>query len=118
MRRRASLRKPRLSTENRSIRVKGFLPRGDLTTIAELNDLGLFYERRERFQDAEEYYKRALTQFDGLAGDCSLMDSNLARVVGNYARFMYTEGKIHEFEQLMNRAKVIRSGLSGNCSKH
>jgi tetratricopeptide (TPR) repeat protein len=94
------------------------LPRGDLTTIAELNDLGLFYERRERFQDAEEYYKRALTQFHGLAGDCSLMDSNLARVVGNYARLMYTEGKIHEFEQLMNRAKVIRSGLSGNCSKH
>ena len=38
------------------------LPRGHLVTIAELNDLGLFYERRDRLQDAETYYKRALAQ--------------------------------------------------------
>jgi hypothetical protein len=56
------------------------LQHGDLTTIAELNDLGLFCERQKRFQEAEEYYKRALGQFDGLASDGSLMDSNLAVV--------------------------------------
>jgi hypothetical protein len=39
----------------------------------------LLYERRERFRDSEEYYKLAIAQFDGLANDCGLMDSNLAR---------------------------------------
>jgi tetratricopeptide (TPR) repeat protein len=93
------------------------LPRGHLVTIAELNDLGLFYERRERSQEAEEYYKRALAQFDGLAADCSLMDSNLARVIGNYARLLRTEGRPNESEQCESRAKAIRDKLDGNCSK-
>jgi tetratricopeptide (TPR) repeat protein len=93
------------------------LPRGHLVTIAELNDLGLFYERRERLQEAEEYYKRALAQFDGLAADCSLMDSNLARVIGNYARLLSTEGRPNESEAYESRAKAIRDKLGGNCSK-
>ncbi|HZM10517.1 MAG TPA: tetratricopeptide repeat protein [Candidatus Limnocylindrales bacterium] len=90
------------------------LPRGDLVTIAELNDLGLFYERRERWQDAEAYYKRALAQFDGLAPDASLMDSNLARVIDNYARLLRAEGRFTESEQYENRAKAIRDKLGGN----
>jgi tetratricopeptide (TPR) repeat protein len=94
------------------------LPRGHLATIAKLNDLGLFYERRERLQDAEKYYKRALAQFDGLAGDCGLMDSNLARVIGNYARLMNTESRLNESERFESRAKAIGDKLSGNCSKH
>jgi tetratricopeptide (TPR) repeat protein len=94
------------------------LPRGDLVTIAELNDLGLFYERRERLQEAHAYYKRALAQFDGLAPDCSLMDSNLARVIENYARLLRTEGRHTESEQCESRAKAIRDKLGGNCLKN
>jgi tetratricopeptide (TPR) repeat protein len=93
------------------------LPRGHLVTIAELNDLGLFYERRERLQEAEESYKRALAQFDGLASGCSLMDSDLAIVIGNYTRLLRTEGRLNESEQFESRAKAIRDKLSGNCSK-
>jgi tetratricopeptide (TPR) repeat protein len=90
------------------------LPRGHLVTIAELNDLGLFYERRERWQDAEAYYKRALDQFDGLAPDARLMDSNVARVSDNYARLLRAEGRFTESEQYENRAKAIRDNLGGN----
>lgn len=82
------------------------LPRGHLVIIAELNDLGLFYERRERLQEAEEYYKRALAQFDG--SDCSLMDSNRAIVIENYARLLRTEGRITESEQYEIQMKAIR----------
>jgi len=90
------------------------LPHGHLVTIAELNDLGLFYERRDRLQDAETYYKSALAQFDGLASDASLMDSNLARVIDNYARLLRTEGRFDESEQYESRAKAIRDKLGAN----
>jgi tetratricopeptide (TPR) repeat protein len=90
------------------------LPRGHLATIAELNDLGLFYERRQRWQDAEAYYKRALDQFDGLAPDARLMDSNLARVLDNYARILRAEGRFTESEQYEDGAKAIRDKLGDN----
>lgn len=83
-------------------------------TIAELNDLGLFYERRERWQEAEQYYKRALAQFDGLAPDASLIDSNLATVIENYDRLLSAEGRSTESEQYENRAKAIRDNLGGS----
>jgi tetratricopeptide (TPR) repeat protein len=103
----------------KSIRTnQAILPRGHLVTIAEINDLALFYERRKRLQDSEEYYKRAIAQFDGFANDCGLMDSNLARVVGNYARLMNTEGRLNESEQFESRAKAIGNKVNGNCSKH
>jgi tetratricopeptide (TPR) repeat protein len=92
------------------------LPRGHLTTIAQLNDLGLFYERRERFPEAEEYYKRALEQFDGLAPDASLVDSNLAIVIENYARLLRDEGRMTESERYENRGKAIRDKLNGRQS--
>lgn len=94
------------------------LPHGDLTTIAELNDLGLFYERRERFQEAEEYYKRALEQFDGLASDAGLMDSNLAIVIENYARLLRDEGRLTEAEQYESRGKAIRARLNSGHSSN
>jgi tetratricopeptide (TPR) repeat protein len=94
------------------------LRHGDLTIIAELNDLGLFYERRERLKEAEEYYKRALEQFDGLASDASLMDSNLAVVIENYAHLLRDEGRLMEAEQYESRGKAIRAKLNGTHSSN
>jgi tetratricopeptide (TPR) repeat protein len=70
------------------------LPHGHLRTIALLNDLGLFYERRGRLQEAEAYYTRALEQFDGVASDSGLMDSNLATAIENYSRLLQSEGHL------------------------
>jgi tetratricopeptide (TPR) repeat protein len=92
------------------------LPHGHLTTIAELNDLGLFYERRESFQESEEYYVRALEQFGGLASDAGLMDSNVAVVFENYARLLRDEGRLTEAEQYESRAKAIRVKLNESHS--
>jgi tetratricopeptide (TPR) repeat protein len=94
------------------------LPHGHLTTIAELNDLGLFYERRERIKESEEYYRRALEQFDGLAPDASLMDSNLAVVIENYARLLRNEGRFTEAEQYESRGTAIRTKLSESHSSN
>lgn len=92
---------------------ESILPHGHLATVAELNDLGLFYERRKRLQEAENCYERALEQFDDLASDAGLMDSNLAIVINNYARLLRTEGRIDESEKYENRAKAIRDNLGG-----
>jgi tetratricopeptide (TPR) repeat protein len=90
------------------------LPRGHLAPIAELNDLGLFCERRERLQEAEAYYRRALEQFDGLAPDAALMDSNLATVIENYARLLRNEGRLTESKRYESRAKAIRDKLAAS----
>lgn len=87
---------------------ESILPHGHLATIAELNDLGLFYERRKRLREAENCYERALEQFDA-----GMMDSNLAIVINNYARLLRTEGRIDESEQYKSRAKAIRDNLGG-----
>jgi tetratricopeptide (TPR) repeat protein len=94
------------------------LPHGHLTTIAELNDLGLFCERRESFQEAEEYYMRALEQFDGLASDAGLMDSNVAVVIENYARILRDEGRLTEAEQYESSGKAIRVKLNESHSSN
>jgi tetratricopeptide (TPR) repeat protein len=90
------------------------LPRGHLATIANLNDLGIFYERRQRLQESETYYRLALEQFDRLSPDASLVDSNLAIVIRNYARLLRKEGRLNELEQYESRARTIEGKLAAS----
>lgn len=80
------------------------LPRGHLVIIANLNDLGLFYERRERFQEAEMFYRRGLGEFNGTYNE-RVLDSNFAIVTRNYARLLRLMGRVAEAEQYEARAK-------------
>jgi len=93
---------------------QAILPRGDLSTIALLNDLGLFYERRGKLHEAETSYARAVEQFDRVEPDTGLMDSNLAVVIENYARLLREEGHLQESEQFESRVKAIRDRLAAS----
>lgn len=46
---------------------QAMLPRGHLALIASLNDLALYYERWERLDEAETYYKAALNHWQPFA---------------------------------------------------
>jgi hypothetical protein len=62
------------------------------------------------------YYARALEQFDGVAPDIGLMDSNLATVIENLARLLRNEGRFAESEQYENRVKAIRDRLAADVN--
>ena len=84
------------------------LARGDLSTIASLNDLALFLERRDRLAEAETYYQEALDQFDvtGAPTD-NLTDSNRAIVMRNYARLLRKMNRPSEAAPFEKAAKAI-----------
>jgi tetratricopeptide (TPR) repeat protein len=83
------------------------LARGNLVLIANLNDLASFYERQNRLDEADEYYKLALQQFDGIVRDDGLMDHNLAIVMSNYAETLRRENRTSQVEQYETRAKSM-----------
>ncbi len=89
------------------------LPRGDLSTITSLNDLALLLERGDRFVEAETYYKSALDQFGSThPSGSSLMDSNLAIVMKNYARLLRKMNRGEEAASYEKAVKVIDERLT------
>lgn len=100
------------------------LDHGNLVLIANLNDLAYFYDGQNRLDEAEEYYKLALEQFDRIATDDGLMNHNLAIVMSNYAETLKKENRTSQAEQYQSGAKSIEDHLqdgrlvceSGNTS--
>lgn len=89
------------------------LPRGHLSTTASLNDFGLFLERRDRQAEAETYYKAALDQFGGpQPSGNSLIDSNLAIVMRNYARLLRKMNRSNEAAPYERAANVVDERLA------
>ena len=87
------------------------LAHGHLVLIANLNDLASFYDRLNRLDEADECYKVALQQFDGVAASDGLMDHNLAIVMSNYAETLRKENRISQAEQYKSRATSIEDRL-------
>jgi tetratricopeptide (TPR) repeat protein len=88
-----------------SIAKKEALPRGHLSLIASLNDLGEFLERQERFTEAELYYERALHQFPTTAK--AYKDSNVAVVMRNYARLLRKMNQPNKAAEYENDAETF-----------
>jgi tetratricopeptide (TPR) repeat protein len=89
------------------------LPQGHLSLIGSLNDLALYYERRERLSEARTYYKLALDEFGNPpSSDKSLMDLNRAIVLKNYARLLRKMNRADEATGYETQAKTLDEGLT------
>lgn len=89
------------------------LPRGHLSLMASLNDLALYYERRERLDEAETCYKSALDQFDKPSpSGKGLMESNQAIVMKNYARLLHKMNRSNEAALYEMQVKAIEESVT------
>jgi tetratricopeptide (TPR) repeat protein len=89
------------------------LPHGHLSLIGSLNDLALYYERRERLGEAETYFRAALNQFGNPpSSDKSLMDSNRSIVLKNYARLLRKMNQADAATEYETQAKALDLGLA------